>query len=49
MHMNGRGWNTSQALPEVITALRRNGFGFVTVGEMLRNGAPAAGGSVRRY
>jgi peptidoglycan/xylan/chitin deacetylase (PgdA/CDA1 family) len=38
MHMNGRGWNTAHALPEIISELRRRGFRFVTVGEMLRDG-----------
>jgi peptidoglycan/xylan/chitin deacetylase (PgdA/CDA1 family) len=35
MHMNGRGWNTAQALPDIIGELRRKGFDLVTVGEML--------------
>ncbi|MBI5579899.1 MAG: polysaccharide deacetylase family protein [Deltaproteobacteria bacterium] len=38
MHMNGRGWNTAQALPDIIGELRRKGFRLVTVGEMLRAG-----------
>jgi len=39
MHMNGRGWNTAQALPGIIDELRQKGFRFVTVGDMLDNGA----------
>jgi peptidoglycan-N-acetylglucosamine deacetylase len=38
MHMNGRGWNTAQALPDILSELRRKGFRFVTVGAMLRDG-----------
>jgi peptidoglycan/xylan/chitin deacetylase (PgdA/CDA1 family) len=35
MHINGRGWHTAEALPEIIRRLRARGFTFVTVGEML--------------
>jgi peptidoglycan/xylan/chitin deacetylase (PgdA/CDA1 family) len=38
LHMNGRGWQTAAALPDIIAGLRRNGFDLVTVGEMLREG-----------
>jgi peptidoglycan/xylan/chitin deacetylase (PgdA/CDA1 family) len=38
MHMNARGWNTAQALPEIVAELRQKGFRLVTVGEMLGNG-----------
>ena len=38
MHMNGRGWNTAQALPDILSELRRKGFSIVSVGEMLRDG-----------
>jgi len=41
MHMNGRGWNTAQALPDIIGELRRKGFDLVTVGEMLAGGRKA--------
>lgn len=34
-HANGRGWRTGEALPRIIAGLRRRGFGFATVGEML--------------
>jgi peptidoglycan/xylan/chitin deacetylase (PgdA/CDA1 family) len=38
MHMNGRGWKTAEALPDIIAELRRKGFKLVTVGEMMRDG-----------
>ena len=41
MHMNGRGWKTAEALPDIIAELRRKGFDLVTVGEMLREGRGA--------
>ncbi|MFH0989956.1 MAG: polysaccharide deacetylase family protein [bacterium] len=37
MHMNGRGWHTAKALPEIITSLKRRGFQFVTVGSLMMN------------
>ena len=43
MHMNARGWNTAQALPEIVAELRQKGFRLVTVGEMLRNSASTGG------
>jgi peptidoglycan/xylan/chitin deacetylase (PgdA/CDA1 family) len=36
MHVNGRGWHTSEALPEIIQALRTKGFIFLKVSELLR-------------
>lgn len=36
MHMNGRGWHTADALPEIIAGLRKRGFALVTVSELLR-------------
>lgn len=36
MHVNGRGWHTAEALPEIIKKLREKGFQFVTVGELLK-------------
>ena len=36
MHMNGRGWHTAQALPTVIASLRRRGYQFVTVSQVLK-------------
>jgi peptidoglycan-N-acetylglucosamine deacetylase len=41
MHVNGRGWHTSEALPEIIQALRAQGFIFSKVSELIKaeNGA----------
>jgi peptidoglycan-N-acetylglucosamine deacetylase len=36
MHVNGRGWHTSEALPEIIQALRAKGFIFLKVSELLK-------------
>ncbi len=36
MHMNGRGWHTAEALPEIIDRLRKRGFIFVTVSELMK-------------
>jgi peptidoglycan/xylan/chitin deacetylase (PgdA/CDA1 family) len=36
MHVNGRGWHTSEALPEIIQALRARGFIFSKVSELFR-------------
>ncbi len=36
MHVNGRGWHTSEALPEIIQALHAKGFIFLKVSELLR-------------
>ena len=35
MHVNGRGWHTAEALPEIIQNLKSKGFEFVTVSELL--------------
>jgi peptidoglycan/xylan/chitin deacetylase (PgdA/CDA1 family) len=35
LHMNGRGWQTANALPRIITRLRKAGYEFKTVGELL--------------
>lgn len=40
MHANGRGWHTAEALPLVIEDLRKRGFEFATVGELLQKGEP---------
>ncbi len=40
MHANGRGWHTAEALPLVIDDLRKRGFEFATVGELLAEGEP---------
>jgi len=34
-HINRRGRHTAEALPEIITRLRRRGFEFVTVSELM--------------
>jgi peptidoglycan-N-acetylglucosamine deacetylase len=39
MHVNGRGWHTAEALPEVIQGLRAKGFVFSKVSEMPRQSA----------
>ncbi len=36
MHMNGRGWHTAEALPDVIAWLRSEGYELVTVSELLK-------------
>ncbi len=36
MHVNGRGWHTAEALPSVIAGLKKRGFRFVKVSELLR-------------
>ena len=40
MHANGRGWHTAEALPLLIEDLRKRGFEFATVGELLAKGEP---------
>lgn len=35
MHVNGHGWHTAEALPEIIKKLRKKGFKFVTITELL--------------
>ncbi len=37
MHMNGRGWHTAEALPEIIAYLKKKKFTFVTISELLHN------------
>jgi peptidoglycan/xylan/chitin deacetylase (PgdA/CDA1 family) len=34
-HINGRGWNTAEALPDIIDELRGRGFELVTVSELM--------------
>ena len=36
MHVNGRGWHTSEALPDIIHTLRTKGYTFVTVSDLLK-------------
>jgi peptidoglycan/xylan/chitin deacetylase (PgdA/CDA1 family) len=45
MHVNGRGWHTAEALPEIIARLRVRGFELVTVGELVDR-LPGAGHAV---
>lgn len=40
MHANGRGWHTAEALPLMIEDLRKRGFEFATVSELLAKGEP---------
>lgn len=35
-HANGRGWNTDRAIPAIVDALAKQGYKFVTVGELLK-------------
>ena len=35
MHMNGRGWNTAEALPRIVLRLRKKGYRLVTVSQLL--------------
>jgi peptidoglycan/xylan/chitin deacetylase (PgdA/CDA1 family) len=35
MHVNGRGWHTAEALPEILRRLRAKGYRFVTVSQLL--------------
>ncbi len=37
MHINGRGWHTAEALPEIIARLRARGFIFVTVSDLIHS------------
>lgn len=39
-HANGRGWHTADALPALIADLKKRGFEFVTVSELLAAGTP---------
>ena len=39
-HANGRGWNTHAALPIALAALKKEGYEFVTVSELLAAGTP---------
>ncbi|MEQ1717614.1 MAG: polysaccharide deacetylase family protein [Hyphomicrobium sp.] len=39
-HANGRGWHTAEALPLAIAALKKQGYEFVTVSELIAAGTP---------
>ncbi len=41
-HANGRGWHTGEALRTLIPALRKQGYRFVTVSQLLKSGTPVA-------
>jgi peptidoglycan/xylan/chitin deacetylase (PgdA/CDA1 family) len=38
-HINGRGWKTAEALPEILAGLRARGFHFVLLSQLLGAGA----------
>jgi peptidoglycan/xylan/chitin deacetylase (PgdA/CDA1 family) len=40
MHANGRGWNTAAALKRIIPELKRKGYRFVTVSDLMAAGTP---------
>ncbi|MGF6425121.1 polysaccharide deacetylase family protein [Bradyrhizobium elkanii] len=44
-HANGRGWYTDDALPDIISSLRKQGYDFVTVTELLKAGEPVISSS----
>jgi peptidoglycan/xylan/chitin deacetylase (PgdA/CDA1 family) len=48
MHVNGRGWHTSEALPKIIQALRAKGFIFSKVSELLKTQKNADRSSIGR-
>jgi peptidoglycan/xylan/chitin deacetylase (PgdA/CDA1 family) len=35
MHINGHGWHTAEALPRIIKRMRKDGYTFVTVSDLL--------------
>ncbi len=41
-HANGRGWHTSEALKTLIPALKKRGYRFVTVSQLIKSGNPVA-------
>ena len=43
-HANGRGNGTSEALPQIIAGLRKKGYQFVTVSDLLEFGEPETSG-----
>jgi peptidoglycan/xylan/chitin deacetylase (PgdA/CDA1 family) len=42
MHINGRGWHTAEALPEILERLKKRGFTFVTIRDLLAATDPPA-------
>lgn len=39
-HANGRGWHTAEALPDIVEALTRRGYRFLTMSGLLAEGKP---------
>jgi peptidoglycan/xylan/chitin deacetylase (PgdA/CDA1 family) len=48
MHVNGRGWHTAEALPEIIQSLRRKGFVFIKVSDLLAVHGSANDSSIKK-
>jgi Predicted xylanase/chitin deacetylase len=48
MHVNGRGWHTAEALPEIIQSLRHKGFVFIKVSDFLAVHGSASDFSVKK-
>jgi peptidoglycan/xylan/chitin deacetylase (PgdA/CDA1 family) len=51
MHVNGRGRHTAEALPNILAGLRRRGYGFATVSDLLaakRSDRPVERSNLRR-
>ena len=44
-HINGRGWRTAEALPEILSGLRARGLRFVSLAALLALGPPVTGPS----
>ena len=43
--LDGRGWHTSEAVPRFVAALKKKGYRFVTVSQLLAAGRPVAANS----
>jgi peptidoglycan-N-acetylglucosamine deacetylase len=48
MHVNGRGWHTAEALPEIIQSLRHKGFVFIKVSDFLAVHGSANDSSIKK-
>ena len=44
MHINRKGWHTAEALPEILARLRRRGFVFMTVSDLLSHSVESGQG-----
>jgi peptidoglycan/xylan/chitin deacetylase (PgdA/CDA1 family) len=42
-HINGRGWRTAEALPDILRGLRARGLRFVSLADLLALGPPVTG------